>query len=110
MGFEPTTFPVLPGRAHKSLYEFAILLAFDIELPSDGLASRVVLLRVDQPPGAPVLQREGIVRIVIGETFLKVFRLSDVIPIRGFALEDVHIERHDSKLVELMGFEPTTSS
>src|SRR5271170_5028587 len=74
MGFEPTTFPVLPGRAYKCLDEFPILLAFDIELPSDRPTSGSVLLRVDQLPGATIPQREGVVRIVVGKTLLKVFR------------------------------------
>src|SRR5271170_5281813 len=44
MGFEPTTFPVLPGRAldgrrqtDQPLYEFPALLALDIAFPPDRL-------------------------------------------------------------------------
>ncbi len=39
MGFEPTTFPVSPGRAQQSFDELPVLLALEVLLPPDGLAA-----------------------------------------------------------------------
>src|SRR5215469_2365398 len=50
MGFEPTTFPVSPGRALRAcqlLNEPPILLRFDVSLSAYCFASRCIFLRIN---------------------------------------------------------------
>ncbi len=111
MGFEPTTFPVSPGRAHQSLDHCAVFPSLKLVFPSHGGATRGVLFLVYQPPRTVILQGFGVIRVVVGQAFFDVHGLADVVPTRGLTLENVNAERHCGEtLVEPMGFEPTTSS
>src|ERR1700674_3858411 len=111
MGFEPTTFPVSPGRAHQTLDHCPIFPIFEFAFPSHRCATRGVFFLEDQLPGATVLQGFRVIRVVVSEAFFDVNGLANIVAIRGLALEDVNVEGHKQEsLVEPMGFEPTTSS
>ena len=96
MGFEPTAFPVLPGRAHQALDESPILLALDVSLPSYRLASCRVRLGIDQFPRAPILEGEGVIRVVIGDSFFEILSLTDVVSAAALALQDIEKKGHPS--------------
>ena len=57
-GFEPVTFPVLPGRAHQLLNEPAIFLLFDLTLAPHCCRPGGVFLRIHERPRPSVLQRQ----------------------------------------------------
>src|ERR1700719_893631 len=132
MGFEPTTFPVSPGRAQQLFDHPAIIPGFELPLAQDRFTTSFVLFGVNEPPGSAVFQGFRVVGVVVGEALGHVLRLSDVETACGFALKNVKVihryeiggadgvRTHDLpgftgtrstiKLVEPMGFEPTTSS
>ena len=70
MGFEPTTFPVLPGRAQQALDEAAIFLALDVLLAADSLAPRSKRFVVDKLPGAAATQCKRIICVVVRDPLL----------------------------------------
>jgi hypothetical protein len=89
MGFEPTTFPVSPGRAHQPLNHPAIFPGFDLALAEHRFTARLELLRMDELPGSAVPQGFRVVGVVVDEAFGHVLRLTNVETAGGFALEDV---------------------
>ncbi len=96
MGFEPTTFPVLPGRAldgrrqtDQLLYEFPAFLALYITFPPYRLLPGIVRLLVNECPRSAISQCYGIIGVVIFEPILQILRLSDVIPACRFTSQDV---------------------
>ena len=56
MGFEPTTFPVLPGRAQKFRNHAAILPGLDLMFASHSFGPAGILFRVNQRPWTSILQ------------------------------------------------------
>src|SRR6267154_4978975 len=93
-GFEPVTFPVLPGRAHQLLNEPAILLLLDLTLAPHCLRSRGIFFGIHERPRSPILQCQRVARIVVSDSFCEILRLSDVVATGGLALKNVHEERH----------------
>ena len=89
MGFEPTTFPVSPGRAQQPFDHAAIFPGFELAFAAHGSAARGIALRVHEFPGTPVLQRFRVVGIVVGEPFADVLRLANIETAGRFTLEDI---------------------
>ena len=89
MGFEPTTFPVSPGRAQQFLNHSAIFPGFELAFTNHCFAARFVLFGVDEPPGSAIFQGFRVVGIVVGEALRYVLRLANIEATGGFALEDV---------------------
>ncbi len=94
MGFEPTTFPVLPGRAQQAFYETAVLLPLDVVLPFHCFTPRRIFFEMSQLPRASILDRLGVVRLVISNALLQMLRLTNVVPTCRFTLKDVNVVVH----------------
>ena len=92
MGFEPTTFPVSPGRAQQPIKHSAIFPGFELAFTKHCFTARFVLFGVDEPPGSAVFQGFRVVGVVIGDALGHVLRLADVEATGGFALEDVEVK------------------
>ena len=90
MGFEPTTFPVLPGRPHQPLNHASILPRFYLALSPDRFRPGGVWFGIPQRPGAPILQGFRPIGIVIGQASFDVVRLTDVEASGGLTLEDIY--------------------
>ena len=91
MGFEPTTFPVSPGRAQHLFDHAAIFPGFDLAFTKHSFTARFVLLSVDEPPRPAVFQGFRVVGVVVGQAPGHVLRLANVKATVGFALKDVHV-------------------
>lgn len=89
MGFEPTAFPVLPGRAHELGDKPSILLSLDVTLPAHRFAPRHILLAVNQLPWPTVLEGFRVVRLMVFDAFFQTFGLANIVPTRAFTLKDV---------------------
>jgi hypothetical protein len=94
MGFEPTAFPVSPGRAHQALNEPAIFLLFDVRLPPHRFATCLEFLHVEQLPRPTILVCLRVVQLVILKSLFQMLGLSDVKSPARFTLEDVDMESH----------------
>jgi hypothetical protein len=90
MGFEPTTFPVSPGRADQLLDVASVLLFLYVLLAADGITAGGVLFRMDELPWSAISQRKRVIGIVICNALFQVFCLANVIAARRFALKDVN--------------------
>jgi hypothetical protein len=97
MGFEPTTFPVSPGRAYQPLDHRPVFPGLDLPLAANGLGAGRKIFCVHQLPGTPMLQRLGVICLVVGDSCWQVFGLPDVIPARGITLQYVYLESHIRK-------------
>jgi hypothetical protein len=109
-GFEPVTFPVLPGRAQQRFDESPIFLPLDVNLSLQRFRSSGVGFVVNKPPRTAVLEGFGIVGIMVRDSLSQIFRLADIETSAGFTSQDVNVESHKVHLVEPTGFEPVTSS
>jgi hypothetical protein len=78
MGFEPTTFPVSPGRANQLFDQGSILPGLDLALPADSFSASRISFAVNELPWATILQRFRVTRVVIGNALLDVLRLTNV--------------------------------
>src|SRR5713101_4002329 len=97
-----------PGRAHQTLDHTAVLPRLDLSFSAHGWTTGLVFFLIDQLPRPPIPERLGIVRVVVGEALFDVLRLTNVIAVCCFAQKDIDVERHAPKVVEPMGFVPTT--
>src|SRR5579872_1638170 len=86
MGFEPTTFPVSPGRAQQLLNHAAIFPGFEFALTTNDRATRRECFCVEEFPRPAIFQGFGIVGVVVGEAPGNVLRLTDVETTGGSAL------------------------
>src|SRR5882724_168465 len=91
MGFEPTTFPVSPGRAQQLRNHPVILPGFELPFAAHRFAARFVQFGKNEPPWTAVFQGFGVVGVVVREALGNVLRLSDVETAGRFALEDVEV-------------------
>jgi hypothetical protein len=97
MGFEPTTFPVSPGRADKLLNHCKIFQGLAFALATNGLCARGIIFSVNQLPRSAILQRLGVISLVVGDSCWQVFRLADVKAARGITLQYIEMKRHALK-------------
>src|SRR5882724_504834 len=91
MGFEPTTFPVSPGRAQQLRNHPVILPGFELPFAAHRFAARFVQFGKNEPPWTAVFQGFGVVGVVVREALGNVLRLSNVEAAGRFALEDVEV-------------------
>ena len=56
MGFEPTTFPVSPGRAYQFFNHAAVFPGFELPFPAHCFFASRKFLCINQFPGSAILQ------------------------------------------------------
>src|SRR6266404_9136881 len=84
-----------PGRgAHQPFKHFTIFPRFNLTLTPHGFRARRIVLRVNESPGAAILQCFRVIGVVVGQAFRNVLSLTNVVTTRGFALENIQLVGH----------------
>src|SRR5713226_8540942 len=97
-GREPTTFPLLPGRAHQGLDETPLLLPLDILLATHRLTAGFILLRIHQFPWTAISKRQRVIGVVVCDSLFQVLSLSDVEPTGALTLKNMEMKGHGFEL------------
>ena len=90
--FEPTTFPVSLGRAQQLLNHPSIFPGFELPLTEHRFATRFVLLRVNELPGAAIFQGFRVVGVVVGKPLRHLLALANIKATRRIAVKNVEVK------------------